>query len=129
MGSINPRLTTNTSEMLKLVLLLSVASLGSALNCQECVNEMHGLSFLVKQASPDIMAYLTANYCPVPQDAVVPEPPPYTCEECVEGLEVVGAYMTDPLWIAEYTLYVEQFWKPTELCGMQEVCGATKPPQ
>ena len=26
----------------------------------------------------------------------------------MEGLEVVGAYMTDPLWIAEYTLYLEQ---------------------
>ena len=23
-------------------------------------------------------------------------------------MEVVGAYMTDPLWIAEYTLYLEQ---------------------
>ena len=32
----------------------------------------------------------------------------FTCDECVEGLEVVGAYMTDPLWIAEYTLYLEQ---------------------
>merc|ERR1712227_733428 len=101
MGSVTPRLT---SDMLKLVLLLSVASLGSALNCQECVNEMHGLSFLIKQGAPDIMTYLTANYCPtldgqpnqhiceawnfcpVPQD-VVPEPHPYTCEECVEGLE------------------------------------------
>merc|ERR1712227_1025897 len=192
MGSVTPRLT---SDMLKLVLLLSVASLGSALNCQECVNEMHGLSFLIKQGAPDIMTYLTANYCPtldgqpnqdmcesdltknyvqmlfmvaqhffeawnfcpVPQD-VVPEPHPYTCEECVEGLEVVGAYMTDPLWIAEYTLYLEQnfcvghpdrcvqavkthfppmhamvveaFWKPQDICdSTSAACGATKPPQ
>merc|ERR1712179_893200 len=144
MGSINSRLTTISSDMLKLVLLLSLASLGSALNCQECVNEMHGLSFLIKQGAGDIMNFLTANYCPgltgheeqcendltknyvqmlfigaqhfceawnfcpVPQDNIVPEPHPYTCEECVEGLEVVGAYMTDPLWIAEYTLYLEQ---------------------
>ena len=64
MFSITPRLTSITSDMLKLVLLLSVASLGSALNCQECVNEMHGLSFLIKQGAPDIMTYLTANYCP-----------------------------------------------------------------
>merc|ERR1711879_820802 len=55
---------TTTTTMLKLVLLLSVASLGSALNCQECVREMHSLGFLIKQGSPDIMAYLTANYCP-----------------------------------------------------------------
>ena len=31
-----------------------------------------------------------------------------TCEECVEGMEWVQAYMTDPLWVAEYTLYLEQ---------------------
>merc|ERR1711878_111910 len=177
MGSINSRLTTISSDMLKLVLLLSVASLGSALNCQECVNEMHGLSFLVKQASPDIQAFLTANYCPglegheeqcendltrnfcpVPEESPVPEPFPFTCEECVEGLEVVGAYMTDPLWIAEYTLYLEQnfcvghpdrcveavkthfppmhamtveaFWKPQDICNsVSAACGATKPPQ
>merc|ERR1711971_149002 len=203
MGSISETLATSTTTtmMLKLVLLLSVASLGSALNCEECIREMHSLSFLIKQASPDIMSYLTANYCPglegheeqcendltknyvqmlfmivqhffvdgaqhvceawdfcpVPQDSIIPEPHPYTCEECVEGLEVVGAYMTDPLWIAEYTLYLEQnfcvghpdrcveavkthfppmhamvveeFWKPMELCAGQEVFGATKPPQ
>merc|ERR1711910_19873 len=195
MGSISEKLTTLTTTMLKLVLLLSVASLGSALNCAECVNEMHGLSFMIKQGAPEIMAYLTANYCPgltgheeqcendltrnyvqmlfvdgaqhiceawnfcpVPQDAVVPEPHPYTCEECVEGLEVVGAYMTDPLWIAEYTLYlernfcvghpdrcvqavkthfppmhamvVEAFWKPQVICdNTSAACGATKPPQ
>merc|ERR1711997_912843 len=68
MGSISETLTTSTttSTMLKLVLLLSVASLGSAstLNCQECVREMHSLSFLIKQAAPDMMAYLTENYCP-----------------------------------------------------------------
>ena len=64
MFSITPRLTSITSDMLKLVLLLSVASLGSALNCQECVNEMHGLSFLIKQGAGDIMTFLTANYCP-----------------------------------------------------------------
>ena len=76
----------------------------------------------------------------------------------MEGLEVVGAYMTDPLWIAEYTLYLEQnfcvghsercipavkthfppmhamvvdaFWKPQDICdATAAVCGATKPPQ
>ena len=75
----------------------------------------------------------------------------------MEGLEVVGAYMTDPLWIAEYTLYLEQnfcvghpdrcvtavknhfppmhnmvieaFWKPQDICdATAAVCGATKPP-
>merc|ERR1712200_157783 len=65
MGSITKALITNTTTiMLKFLVLLSVASLGAALNCQECVREMHSLSFLIKQASPDIMSYLTANYCP-----------------------------------------------------------------
>ena len=32
----------------------------------------------------------------------------FTCDECIEGMEWVEAYMTDPLWIAEYTLYLEQ---------------------
>ena len=32
----------------------------------------------------------------------------FTCDECVEGMEFVEAYMRDPLWVAEYTLYLEQ---------------------
>ena len=32
----------------------------------------------------------------------------FTCEECVEGMSWVEAYMKDPLWVAEYTLYLEQ---------------------
>merc|ERR1719219_2318223 len=32
----------------------------------------------------------------------------YTCEECVEGLEWVGAYLMDPIMIAEFTIYLEQ---------------------
>ena len=32
----------------------------------------------------------------------------FTCPECLEGMELVGAYMTDPLWISEYTVYLEQ---------------------
>merc|ERR1712012_673893 len=86
------------------------------------------------------------------------EPRPYTCAECVEGLELVGSYMTDPLWVAEYTVYrelnfcvnrpehcvdlvkrhfppmhsmaVEEFRQPQAMCdATAEVCGATKPPQ
>merc|ERR1711874_45309 len=112
--------------MFKLALLLFLAGTSQALNSNECINEMHGLSFMVKQGAPDIMAYLTANYCPgltgheeqcendltrnyvgmlwmVVEHFFVDGAQhtfPYTCEECVEGLEVVGSYMTDPLWIA-----------------------------
>jgi len=38
----------------------------------------------------------------------------YTCQECIEGLEWVEAYMTDPLWVAEYTLYLEENFCPTQ---------------
>ena len=31
----------------------------------------------------------------------------FTCNECVEGLQFVEAYMNDPLWVNEYTLYLE----------------------
>merc|ERR1711976_999101 len=83
------------------------------------------------------------------------EPRRYTCAECVEGLEWVQGYMEDPLWIAEYTLYLEQnfcvnkpqmcpdvikrhfppmhqmameeFWDPQNLCDMQAVCGGEGP--
>merc|ERR1719216_233008 len=146
--------------MLKLVLLLFVVTMGSALNCQECVNEMHGLSFLIANYCPGLTGHeeqcendLTKNYvqmlfmvvqhffvdgaqhiceawnfCPVPQDNIVPEPHPYTCEECVEGLEVVGAYMTDPLWIAEYTLYLEQNFCSATLRDAFRPSRLTSPP-
>merc|ERR1711920_676283 len=32
----------------------------------------------------------------------------YTCEECVEGLEWVEAYIEDPIMVAEYVVYLEQ---------------------
>ena len=41
--------------MFKLALLLFLAGTSQALNCNECINEMHGLSFMVKQGAPDIM--------------------------------------------------------------------------
>merc|ERR1712168_789421 len=41
----------------------------SRFSCQECVREMHSLSFLVHAAAPDIQAYLAANYCPTLGDA------------------------------------------------------------
>merc|ERR1711872_1054978 len=125
MGSITLRLITNfTTDMFKVIMLYSVVQ-----------------HFFVDGAQHICEAW---NFCPVPHDSVVPEPHPYTCEECVEGLEVVGSYMTDPLWIAEYTLYLEQnfcvghsercipavkthfppmhamvveaFWKPQDIC-------------
>merc|ERR1719420_28047 len=81
----------------------------------------------------------------------------YTCEECVEGLEWVEAYIEDPIMIAEYVVYLEQnyclsggdhdqckklvvehfanmhtmamekFFIPTEICMQEPVCGADPP--
>merc|ERR1711910_2634 len=32
----------------------------------------------------------------------------YTCDECVEGLKWVAAYMSDPIFVAEMTVYLQQ---------------------
>ena len=37
-----------------------------------------------------------------------PESGEYTCEECIQGLEWVEAYIEDPIMIAEYVVYLEQ---------------------
>ena len=36
-----------------------------------------------------------------------PESGEYTCEECIQGLEWVEAYIEDPIMIAEYVVYLE----------------------
>merc|ERR1712012_663183 len=86
------------------------------------------------------------------------KPREFTCAECVEGMEFVEAYMRDPLWVAEYTLYLEQnfcvhdqgdmkcvdmvkthfppmheiamgAFDPQNICDADfAVCGATHPP-
>jgi len=93
--------------------------------------------------------------CPIRESDRLPKIAEYTCQECIEGLEWVEAYMRDPLWVAEYTLYleenfcptqaatqrcvdlvkehfppmhsmaVEEFWIPEDLCGLQPVCGGS----
>ena len=42
----------------------------------------------------------------------------YTCEECVQGLEWVEAYIEDPIMIAEYVVYLEQNYCLGENEGM-----------
>merc|ERR1712210_212391 len=79
----------------------------------------------------------------------------YTCDECIQGLEWVEAYIEDPIMIAEFTIYLEQnyclsdwddckqlvaehfpnmhtmamekFFIPTEICMQEPVCGADPP--
>merc|ERR1712227_697846 len=148
-----------------------------AISCEECIAEMHQIDRLVKAEALQIEGFLKREYCPTLDEshleqceaagicdvrsqllANAKQPRPYTCAECVEGLELVGSYMTDPLWVSEYTLYLElnycvtqqhpdrchemvkrhfplmhtlameEFWVPQALCDMQPVCGGTKPP-
>ena len=85
--------------------------------------------------------------------------PRYTCDECIQGLEWVEAYLEDPIMIAEFRIYLEQnfclsdwddckqlveehftgmhvmamekFFIPTEICMQEPVCGGspTFPPK
>merc|ERR1711973_515994 len=80
----------------------------------------------------------------------------FTCEECVQGLEWVEAYMEDPIQVAEYTLYLaqnfctsdhplcpdiiaehfppmhymamEKFMIPQDICNSQPVCTGQDSP-
>ena len=56
------------------LLFLAVACLASPdprqITCDECVEEMHRMSFIVKLKAREIEQYLTANYCPtLPEDS------------------------------------------------------------
>merc|ERR1712055_893120 len=165
---------------MKAVLLLSVLASAFAAPetrflCSECVDEMHNLGFIVRAGAHDIRDYLAARYYIGMLDAIVHHyfmdgavhicqtmgvcdamrSGRYTCEECVQGLEWVEAYIEDPVMIAEYVIYLEQnfcqdgwegckehaiqdfpamhsmamekFFIPTEICNQQEVCGAPPP--
>ena len=39
----------------------------------------------------------------------------YTCDECIQGLEWVEAYIEDPIMIAEFTIYLEQNYCLSEM--------------
>ena len=58
------------------------------------------MSILINLNLPHILAYSYTRY---------------TCQECIDGLEWVEAYMNDPLWVAEYTLYLEENFCPTQI--------------
>merc|ERR1712168_531685 len=176
------------------LLFLAAACLASPdprqMTCDECVEEMHRMSFIVKLKAREIEQYLTANYCPtLPEDSHacdhdisrwyvgmlysvvehffvdgavhvcqtmgVCDAREYTCEECVEGLEWVEAYLEGPVMIAEFTVYLQQnfctsnmrgcheavaihfapmhdmamekFFIPTEICNQEPVCTGEEP--
>jgi len=123
---------------------------------EEC--EQHLVKYYVGQLFAIVEHYFIDGALHVCQTAgtcgVVKE---YTCDECIEGLQWVQAYLLDPIMIAEFTIYLEQnvcidewegckaevakyfapmhlmamekFMIPTEICNSQPVCtGETHPP-
>merc|ERR1712026_267868 len=137
-------LTRLSLRMLKIVaLVFCLASLTQAapeprIACQECMDEMHTLGYIVKSSAAEMEEYLKANYCPtLPEEhqgqceqnladnyvamlqmivnhffvdgaghiclawgvchpfnaeqLIHKEPRPFTCPECVEGMEWVEA--------------------------------------
>jgi hypothetical protein len=52
----------------------------------------------------------------------------FTCDECIEGLEWVQAYMLDPIVVAEMTIYLEQQGCIDEWEGCKEVVAEHFPP-
>merc|ERR1719458_1677285 len=39
-----------------------------------------------------------------------PVPKIFTCDECIEGMEWIEAYLEDPIFQAEAALFLEQHW-------------------
>merc|ERR1711953_1171471 len=184
----SPRCRTRMMSRLALLLPLVAAASAAPearFSCEECVREMHGLAAMVKMGAIPIHDYIRDNYCPtldstaaqhfcedslskhyvvdgalhVCQTAGTCSAREYTCDECIQGLEWVEAYLEDPIMIAEFRIYLEQnfclsdwddckqlveehftgmhvmamekFFIPTEICMQEPVCGGspTMPPK
>merc|ERR1712014_509973 len=159
----------------KLALLLPLIAAAAAAPeqrflCSECVREMHGLAAMVKMGAIPIHDYVGMLFAVVEhwfvdgalhvcQTAGTCDAKEYTCDECIQGLEWVEAYLEDPIMIAEFRIYLEQnfclsdwddckqlveehftgmhtmamekFFIPTEICMQEPVCGGspTFPPK
>merc|ERR1712234_58547 len=174
------------SKLALLLPLIAAAAPEQRFLCSECVREMHGLAAMVKMGAIPIHDYIRDNYCPtldstakyyvgmlfavvehwfvdgalhVCQTAGTCDAREYTCDECIQGLEWVEAYLEDPIMIAEFRIYLEQnfclsdwddckqlveehftamhvmamekFFIPVEICMQEPVCGGspTFPPK
>merc|ERR1712127_733866 len=170
-------LPTNMKVALVLAFVASAyAAPDTRFTCSECVSEMHKLGGLVKMGAVPIhdysvdslskyyvgMLFAIVNHYFVDGAVHVCQTggaceaaKEYTCEECVQGLEWVEAYIEDPIMVAEYTVYLEQnfclddwedckelvvehfaamhmmamekFFIPVEICNQEPVCGADPP--
>ena len=95
---------------------------------EQCENEMVGhytqaLFMVVQHYFVDGAAHIcqAAGICDVKGVQELKEPRPYTCEECVQGLEWVEMYMEDPIMVAEFTIYLEQNYCIGDQSGIEMV--------
>merc|ERR1711954_322802 len=157
---LHSRSQTRVRMMSRVALLLPLIAAASAapearFSCEECVREMHGLAAMVKMGAIPIHDYIRDNYCPT-LDSTAAQ---HFCDDSIQGLEWVEAYLEDPIMIAEFRIYLEQnfclsdwddckqlveehftgmhtmamekFFIPTEICMQEPVCGGspTFPPK
>merc|ERR1712001_584074 len=129
------RMMSRLALLLPLVAAASAAP-EARFSCGECVREMHGLAAMVKMGAIPIHDYIRDNYCPTLDSTAAQHfcedslskyyvgmlfgvvehyfadgtcsAREYTCDECVQGLEWVEAYLEDPIMIAEFRIYLEQ---------------------
>merc|ERR1712127_340886 len=105
--------TTNLVSLSTMLLLplLFTAALASpkAESCKECIHEMERFGQMVHDGADAMAAYLADNYCPTIEEEHQEACPDhlatcqamgacqpyreYTCEECVEGMEFIEAYL------------------------------------
>merc|ERR1712212_543862 len=97
-GSINLRM--KTMLLFSLLVAAAFAAPEARFSCSECVDEMHKLGWMVKMGAVAIHVCQTGGACDAAKE--------YTCDECIQGLEWVEAYIEDPIMVAEYVVYLEQ---------------------
>merc|ERR1711909_191855 len=112
-------LTDLKMKTIILVSFLATAALAppeARFSCSECVDEMHKLGWMVKMGAVPIHDYVSANYCPTLGEeqgwceealsryyvgmltgGACDAFKEYTCDECIQGLEWVEAYIEDPI--------------------------------
>merc|ERR1711887_169109 len=117
---------SNTDMKVFALLFLAAACLASPdprqMTCDECVEEMHRMSFIVKLKAREIEQYLTANYCPTLPEYVV-----YLQQQWCTDPRCHDAVATH--FPSMHAMAMEQFWDATATCNQYaQVCGATKPP-
>merc|ERR1711928_289360 len=118
MGTSSESLNMGAMILASFLAAAALAAPEARFSCSECVDEMHKQGWMVKMGAVPIHDYVAANYCPtlgedqgwceealsryyVGMLFVILEGlvmlKEYTCDECIQGLEWVEAYIEDPV--------------------------------